>query len=208
MCITRHMQMRRGSSKIKPRTPNLSVRHCVLSSVIGLLIMQRLRSPPSQQQKGGHPVRSIASHMERRQMRNHQMGSFFYSCWGLCLMRIWIFPSLEGDATASAVNFPNQRYLHLRCGRRGGCCFANVCSWGIQLFTATELTSLDSTLKQKKWGTKRRACYAGVMHLLQISRASFVSQLAHLDVMLRLFGGVAVFVDEHMLRNVLLNSLT
>ncbi|EXL57667.1 hypothetical protein FOCG_04770 [Fusarium oxysporum f. sp. radicis-lycopersici 26381] len=80
MCITRHMQMRRGSSKIKPRTPNLSVRHCVLSSVIGLLIMQRLRSPPSQQQKGGHPVRSIASHMERRQMRNHQMGSFFYSC--------------------------------------------------------------------------------------------------------------------------------
>jgi hypothetical protein len=79
MCITRLMQMRRGSSKIKPRKSNLNVRHCVLSSVIGLFTMQRLRSPPSQQQKGGHPVRSIASHMERRQMRNHQMGSFLLS---------------------------------------------------------------------------------------------------------------------------------
>ncbi|EWG49592.1 hypothetical protein FVEG_16514 [Fusarium verticillioides 7600] len=55
MRITRHMQMRRGCSKIKPRKSSLNVRHCVLSSVIGLFIMQRLGSPPSQQWKGGHP---------------------------------------------------------------------------------------------------------------------------------------------------------
>lgn len=75
------------------------------------------------------------------------------------------------------------------------------------MYTASEIKSLDRIFRHDIRGKKRGECNTSGVHLLQIFVVLIRQRRCRLETILRLLSGVVSFLDDHMIYNMLLDSL-